>query len=132
VYTIKINSARGVKKSTVLHEFMHLLGLYHSFDPCKPGGECVKTDGDASIMSYVSPPDKGFSSVDIEWLQRVYGPPKNTTSINEISMYQFDMILPSKNITSVNNEVQVDNKNIYMLFSLTIILILLISFNFLI
>jgi hypothetical protein len=76
VYTIKINSSRGVKKSTVCHEFAHLLGLYHSFDSCKPGGECVKTDGDASIMSYVSPPEKSFSSVDIEWLERVYGPPK--------------------------------------------------------
>lgn len=79
VYTIKINSGRGVKKSTILHEICHILGLYHSFDPCKSGGECVKTDGDASIMSYVSPPDKGFSPVDIEWLERVYGPPLTTT-----------------------------------------------------
>lgn len=80
VYTIKINSGRGVKKSTILHEIAHILGLYHSFDACKPGGECVKTDGDASIMSYVSPPDKSFSSVDIEWLERVYGPPKSKSA----------------------------------------------------
>jgi hypothetical protein len=125
VYTIKINSARGVKKSTALHECGHLLGLYHSFDPCKPGGECVKTDGDASIMSYVSPPDKGFSSVDIEWLRRVYGPPKNTTPVNnDVLMYQLDVIAQPK-----NNKVPVDDKNIYILFSLTIILILLIGLN---
>jgi hypothetical protein len=80
VYTIKINSGRGVKKSTILHEISHILGLYHSFDPCVPGGECVKTDGDASIMSYVSPPEKGFSPVDIEWLERVYGPPKSKST----------------------------------------------------
>lgn len=80
VYTIKINSGRGVKKSTILHEICHILGLYHSFDSCKSGGECIKTDGNASIMSYISPPEKGFSSVDIEWLERVYGPPKSKST----------------------------------------------------
>lgn len=92
VYTIKINSGRGVKKSTILHEISHILGLYHSFDACKPGGECVKTDGDASIMSYVSPPEKSFSSVDIEWLERVYGPPKSKSAPSPIQ-YQFDVSL---------------------------------------
>jgi Metallo-peptidase family M12B Reprolysin-like len=89
VYTIKLNSGRGVKKSTVLHEICHILGLYHSFDACKQGGECVKTDGDASIMSYVSPPEKGFSPVDIEWLRRVYGP--GGTGPTLAPFYQFDL-----------------------------------------
>ena len=111
IYTIKINSGRGVKKSTVLHEICHILGLYHSFDACKSGGECVKTDGDASIMSYVSPPDKGFSPVDIEWLRRVYGPPQNSTL--KAPEYQLDTI-------------HTKNTNVYILTSLVIVLILII------
>lgn len=78
-------------------EFAHLLGLYHSFDACKSGGECIKTDGDASIMSYVSPPDKGFSPVDIEWLRRVYGPPKSQSGPS----YQLDMINTRENYTTL-------------------------------
>ena len=116
IYTIKINSGRGVKKSTVLHEICHILGLYHSFDACKSGGECVKTDGDASIMSYVSPPDKGFSPVDIEWLRRVYGPPQNSTL--KAPEYQLDTVVPQ--------QVQ----QFYTLISLTIILILLVIIIF--
>jgi hypothetical protein len=102
VYKITINSGRGVKKSTILHEIAHILGLYHSFDACKPGGECVKTDGDASIMSYVSPPDKTFSPVDIEWLERVYGPPKSksTPSISKST--------PSKSTPSTLSKPQFD------------------------
>jgi hypothetical protein len=97
------------------------LGLYHSFDACKSGGECVKTDGDASIMSYVSPPDKGFSPVDIEWLRRVYGPPKGTTPIigKAPIVYQLDTIIST------------DNKYIFILLSIVIILILLVIIIFL-
>lgn len=116
IYTITLNSARGVKKSTVLHEIAHIFGLYHSFDSCKPGGECVKTDGDASIMSYVSPPNKGFSSVDIEWLRRVYGPPKDISP--KAPIYQLD-IAP-----------QPDNKTIHIIFSLAIVLTLLVILIF--
>jgi hypothetical protein len=98
---------------------MHLLGLYHSFDACKPGGECVKTDGDASIMSYVSPPEKGFSPVDIEWLRRVYGPPKGATQASaKAPVYQLD--------THVSHK----NKYIYILISLAIILLLLFIVTF--
>jgi hypothetical protein len=51
-------------------------------------------------MSYVSPPDKTFSPVDIEWLERVYGPPKSksTPSISKstLSKPQFDVPLEDK------------------------------------